>query len=226
MKKTSLTPIGNALMYTKFCFFFFAFCSLYTQESSKVGFSADAKAVDKSIGTEGGSIAAIQPPSVPIDFRRFGAAEKPTFELSGVYAETRVYVDIVGDLFHAGHIEFLRKAKSFGDYLIVGVLADDTVEEYKRRPVLCLEDRVKVIRACKYVDEVIVAPPLRLTEQMVRDLKINYVVHGDDFNQDTLEDQYGVALKLGIFRTVPYTPGISTTAIIKRIVNRHHLGDF
>jgi cytidyltransferase-like protein len=137
-----------------------------------------------------------------------------------------VYVDIVGDLFHAGHVEFLKKAKSFGNYLIVGVLADDTVEEYKRRPVLTLEDRVKVISACKYVDEVIVAPPLRLTETMVQDLGINYVVHGDDFNKDLLEDQYGIALKLGIFRTVPYTPGISTTEIIKRISVRHDQGDF
>ena len=172
MKKTSHTPIGNALMYIKFCLALFAFCSLF----------ADPRVC--------------------------------------------VYVDIVGDLFHAGHIEFLKNAKSFGNYLIVGVLADDTVKEYKRKPVLCLEDRVKVISACKYVDEVIVAPPLRLTEQMVRDLKIDFVVHGDDFNKDLLEDQYGIALKLGIFRTVPYTKGISTTDIIRRIVTRHHQGDF
>ncbi|HSX14147.1 MAG TPA: adenylyltransferase/cytidyltransferase family protein [Chlamydiales bacterium] len=137
-----------------------------------------------------------------------------------------VYVDIVGDLFHAGHVEFLKKAKTFGNYLIVGILADDVVEGYKRTPVLSLEDRVKVISACKYVDEVVVAPPLRLTEEMVQDLGINVVVHGDDFNKDLLEDQYGVALKLGIFRTVPYTPGISTTEIIKRIATRHDQGDF
>lgn len=150
------------------------------------------------------------------------------FSVVACVAQERVcvYVDIVGDLFHAGHVEFLKKAKSFGNYLIVGVLADDTVEEYKRRPVLCLEDRVKVISACKYVDEVIVAPPLRLTETMVQDLGINFVVHGDDFNKDLLEDQYGVALKLGIFRTVPYTPGISTTEIIQRISIRHDEGDF
>lgn len=137
-----------------------------------------------------------------------------------------VYVDIVGDLFHAGHVEFLKKAKSFGNYLIVGVLADDVVEGYKRTPVISLEDRVKVIEACKYVDEVVVAPPLRLTEEMVERLGINYVVHGDDFNKDLLEDQYGVALKLGLFRTVPYTSGISTTAIIQRVIARHNQGDF
>lgn len=105
-------------------------------------------------------------------------------------------------------------------------MADDVVEGYKRTPILSLEDRVKVIEACKYVDQVIAAPPLRLTEEMVQELGINYVVHGDDFNKDLLEDQYGVALKLGIFRTVPYTPGISTSDIIKRILLRLSQGEF
>jgi cytidyltransferase-like protein len=137
-----------------------------------------------------------------------------------------VYVDIVGDLFHAGHVRFLEQAKTFGNYLIVGVLEDDVVEEYKRRPVVSLEDRAKVIAACRSVDEVIIAPPLRLTEEMVAQHQISYVVHGDDFNRELLEDQYGVALRLGIFRTVPYTPGISTTQIIRNIVKRHQQGDF
>jgi cytidyltransferase-like protein len=145
---------------------------------------------------------------------------------SALHAETRVYVDIVGDLFHAGHIAFFQKAKALGDYLIVGVLADESVEEYKRMPVLKLAERVKVIEACSLVDEVVVAPPLRLTEEMIRELKIDFVVHGDDFNQDLLEDQYGPALKAGIFRTVPYTTGISTTEIIRRIVDRHNQGEF
>jgi glycerol-3-phosphate cytidylyltransferase-like family protein len=72
----------------------------------------------------------------------------------------------------------------------------------------------------------VVAPPLRLTEEMVKELQIDYVVHGNDFNKDLLEDQYGVSLKLGIFRTVPYTPGVSTTNIIERIVSRHDCGEF
>jgi len=139
---------------------------------------------------------------------------------------TCVYVDIVGDLFHAGHVEFFKKARSFGDYLIVGVLADDVVQGYKREPILTLEERVKVIEACKYVDKVIVAPPLRLTSEMIDQYKIDLVVHGDDFNKDLLEDQYGLALKLGIFRTVPYTPGVSTTNIINRICSRHDCGEF
>lgn len=138
----------------------------------------------------------------------------------------RVYVDIVGDLFHAGHVAFFQQARAFGDHLIVGVLADDVVEGYKRVPILSLEERVKIISACKYVDEVIVAPPLRLTEELIDAWKIDYVVHGDDFNLDLVQDQYGVAFKRGIFRTVPYTNGISSTNIIQRIVERHKQGEF
>lgn len=137
-----------------------------------------------------------------------------------------IYTDIVGDLFHAGHIEFLKKARAFGDYLIVGVLADDVVEGYKRTPILTLEERVKMVEACKYVDQVIVAPPLRLTKDLIEQYQIDYVVHGDDFNKELLEDQYGLSLQLGIFRSVPYTPGISTTNIIRRIVDRYDAGEF
>jgi cytidyltransferase-like protein len=52
----------------------------------------------------------------------------------------RVYADMVGDLFHAGHVEFFKKARAFGDYLVVGILADESVEEYKRTPILTLKN--------------------------------------------------------------------------------------
>lgn len=138
--------------------------------------------------------------------------------------QTRVYADIVGDLFHLGHIEFFKQAKAFGDYLIIGVLSDEDVASYKRVPILTLEERVAMIQACKYVDEVIVAPPLRLTEEWIREHQIDFVVHGDDFNQEMLMDQYGASVKLGIFRSTKYTPGISTTNIIERVAKRAQPG--
>ncbi len=137
-----------------------------------------------------------------------------------------VYVDVSGDMFHAGHVAFLKKARSFGDYLIVGVLADDEIAGYKRYPILTLEERVQVIEACKYVDEVIVGPPVVLSEELVEKYKVNYVVHGDDANAELTKEQYKVALDRGIYRTVPYTPGISTTNIISRITERYCEGEF
>lgn len=71
----------------------------------------------------------------------------------------RVYVDMVGDLFHPGHVALLRAARACGDRLIVGVLSDEVVEAYKRRPVMTLAERVAVIESCRYVDEVMPDAP-------------------------------------------------------------------
>lgn len=132
----------------------------------------------------------------------------------------RVYADVVGDLLHRGHIEFFKKARNLGDYLIVGVISDKDVESYKRLPVLRLSERVALIEACKYVDEVIVAPPLSITEEFLKNYQIDLVVHGDDFDPKLINEQYGIPVKLGIMRFVPYTEGISTTEIIERIEHR------
>ena len=67
----------------------------------------------------------------------------------------KIYVDIVGDLFHLGHVNLFKKARSLGDYLIVGVHADKDVEFYKRRPVLSLKERSEVIKSCRYVDYIV-----------------------------------------------------------------------
>lgn len=133
----------------------------------------------------------------------------------------RVYVDVCADLMHAGHVAFFKNARALGDYLIVGVLSDDDIASYKRVPILTLEERVAEVQACRYVDEVIAAPPLILTEEWIREHRIDVVAHGDDFNPDTLLYWYGVPIRLGIFQTLPYTKGISTTDIIQRIRNRY-----
>jgi len=137
-----------------------------------------------------------------------------------------VYADMIGDMFHPGHVAFLQKARAFGDYLIVGLNDDEAAAEYKRTPIFTLEERAQVVEACKYVDEVIAGSPLRPTKEWLLERNIDYVIHGDDFNKDLLQDQYGASLELGIFRSVPYTPGISTTGIIDRIIKRYELGEF
>lgn len=129
----------------------------------------------------------------------------------------RVYVDVVGDLFHAGHVQFFQKAKAHGDYLIVGVHGDEACTEYKRRPILSLEERCTAISACRFVDEVIPNSPIGITEEWIKKHNIDLVIHGDDFTEEKKQSQYAIPIKMGIFRTVPYTPGISTTEILSRI---------
>lgn len=130
---------------------------------------------------------------------------------------TRVYVDMVGDLFHPGHVALLRAAREFGDELVVGVLSDETVAAYKRRPVMTLAERVTVIRACRYVDEVISDAPYRVTTEFLDHHGIALVVHGDDLTSEGVADVYDEVHEAGLLRFVPRTGDISTTALIERV---------
>lgn len=130
---------------------------------------------------------------------------------------TRVYVDMVADLFHYGHVEFLRQARALGDELVVGIHSDETVASYKRRPLMTMAERIAVVAGCRYADEVVADAPLVLDEAWLKGLRIDLVVHGDDFDIDMATRLYGVAMEMGIFRTVPYTPAISTSDLLSRL---------
>ena len=133
---------------------------------------------------------------------------------------SRVYVDMVGDLFHGGHVELLRAAREHGDTVVVGVLGDETAEAYKRRPIMTLEERVTVIAACRFVDEVVVDAPLRVTAEFLAAHDIDLVVHGDDLAPDVAADVYGEAVAADLLRLVPRTSTLSTTAVIRRVLDR------
>ena len=124
---------------------------------------------------------------------------------------------MVADLFHYGHVNFLRLARKHGDYLLVGVHADKTVMSYKRRPILSMEERVASVKHCRYVDEVISDAPLTIDRAWIEQHEIDLILHGDDLSRETEESWYRTPIKMGIFRSVAYTPGISTTEIIARI---------
>jgi len=133
---------------------------------------------------------------------------------------TAVYVDVVCDLFHAGHVEFFRHARALGDRLIVGLISDEDTATYKPRPILTLEERAAVVSACRYVDAVIPAAPLFCTAAFLDSIGAAFVCHGDDFTPETLRYYYGDLVTSGRLRTVPYTAGISSRQIIERIADR------
>jgi cytidyltransferase-like protein len=132
--------------------------------------------------------------------------------------KSRVYVDMVGDLFHAGHVELLRAARRHGDWLVVGVLSDETVASYKRRPIMSLAERVAVIESCRYVDEVIEDAPFQVTEGFLAEHDFATVVHGDDLSPQDAELVYGAAAAAGKLKYVRRTAGISTTELIQRVL--------
>jgi cytidyltransferase-like protein len=135
----------------------------------------------------------------------------------------KVYVDMVGDLFHQGHVELLKAARACGDYLLVGVLSDQVVTNYKRQPIMTMAERIAVIQACRYVDEVLPDAPDIVTGDFLRTHGIDLVIHGSDISEEVIEAIYNDPLREGKFKLVERTGGLSTTEIINRIRTRYCL---
>lgn len=130
------------------------------------------------------------------------------------------YTDGVYDLFHVGHLNMIQSAKDQCEYLIVGVHGDDVVEEYKKqRPIVNESDRKRIIEAVKGVDRAEInrfRDKMKLWELYHFDV----VFIGDDWKGTERWLRFEKELKkinVDVIY-VPYTKGISTTEIKRRIV--------
>ena len=115
------------------------------------------------------------------------------------------------DVFHIGHISILERAKSYGDYLIVGVSSDDLNFSKKgRKPIYSEKDRQKIIKSLSCVDEVFLEKSLELKRQYIKDFNAEILIMGDDWKGkfDNHKDQCEVIY-------LPRTPSISTEEIIE-----------
>lgn len=133
----------------------------------------------------------------------------------------RIYAKVVADLMHPGHVEFFRQARALGDSLTVNVVPDARVALAKRAPVLSTEERVELVRACRYVDEVITDGPKVITREFMdaRGFHIYaFGANGDDELRTKLADC--ADLPADRKARVEYSTGISTTEIIARILRR------
>ena len=132
----------------------------------------------------------------------------------------RVYIDMAADLFHAGHIRALTKAKAFGDYLIVGIHSDSVIESYKRKPIIPEKFRYELVRHINIVDEVIEDAPISISKEFIKKNKIDLVAAGDDHDTEQVKQMYKIPIELEIMRFFAYTKEISTSQIIEKIINR------
>ncbi len=123
------------------------------------------------------------------------------------------------DIIHAGHVDYLEKAKKLGDILVVGLNSDSSVKRIKgeKRPLIPQEMRAKVLSSLKPVDYVVVFEedtPLRL----IKAIKPDVLVKGGDWDLDKIVGREFVESYGGEVKTIPFEFDISTSKIVDRII--------
>jgi glycerol-3-phosphate cytidylyltransferase len=132
------------------------------------------------------------------------------------------YTTGVFDMFHIGHLNILKRAKEQCDYLIVGVSTDDVVEEYKKKtPIIKFEERIAIVEAIKYVDEVVPQTTMDKMEAW-KQLKFDVMFHGSDWKGSDMYNHIikkfnNVGVKV-IF--LPHTEGVSSTLLTEVLYNK------
>lgn len=133
--------------------------------------------------------------------------------------KVRVFTSGSFDLFHIGHLNILEKSAALGDELIVGVSTDELIAEYKgMKPIIPFEQRIRIIENIKCVTKVVKQVKLTEIAQLQRE-EIDIVTIGDDWKEKYLEGLDWMEKqpnKEVVY--FPYTEGISTTSIKKKIM--------
>ncbi len=122
------------------------------------------------------------------------------------------------DIIHAGHVDYLEKAKALGDILVVGLNSDDSIRRIKgkERPVNIQQHRKKVLEALKPVDLVIVFDE-DTPEKLIKIIKPDVLVKGGDWKIENIVGAEFVKSYGGTVTTIDFVYDISTTKIIEKI---------
>ncbi|MBS0588438.1 MAG: adenylyltransferase/cytidyltransferase family protein [Proteobacteria bacterium] len=138
-----------------------------------------------------------------------------------IQRQKRVYTRMVADLFHEGHVNFLRAARALGTHLTVCVVSDERVMENKGKlPVMKQAERAAVVAACKYVDAVTTETPPGVTLEFMQQ-------HGFDIytfacaSEQERRDKYQLCESLPpeMIQELTYTPDISTSDLVVRVLD-------
>ena len=124
------------------------------------------------------------------------------------------YTAGVYDLFHIGHLNLLKNAKGMCDKLIVGVTVDELVSYKNKKAFIPYDERIEMVRACRYVDAVVPQENMDKLE-MCKKLGASYLFVGDDWYGTEKWKNYEKEFEKNNIKIIyfPYTKGISSTRI-------------
>jgi len=140
--------------------------------------------------------------------------------ISRLHAKGRKIVFTNGcfDILHVGHVEYLRKARSLGDILVVGLNSDSSVHKIKGkdRPVNRENDRAKVLSALYFVDYIVMFNE-ETPEKLIRQLRPDVLAKGGDWKTKDIVGGDFVASLGGRVVSIPFVKGYSSSSIIERL---------
>jgi len=133
------------------------------------------------------------------------------------------YIAGVFDLFHIGHLNLIRNAKSECEYLIVGVLTDDLVMHFKKQlPYIPEQERKEIVNALKYVDETVFVDKSNIDKVAAWNLyHFDCLFSGDDWkgNESWIRDKKRLNALGADIHFFEYTKSTSSTQI-KKLINK------
>lgn len=133
--------------------------------------------------------------------------------------QVRVWCDGCYDMVHFGHANQIRQAKAMGDYLIVGVHSDEEIKKHKGPPVFTQEERYKMVKGIKWVDEVVKGAPYVTNLETLDKYNADFCVHGDDITCTADgTDTYHIVKSNGRYKECKRTQGVSTTNLVGRML--------
>lgn len=126
------------------------------------------------------------------------------------------------DLIHAGHLDYLKKAKEMGDVLIVGLNSDSSVKRIKgeKRPLLKEDERYFLVSNLKPVDYVLIFEE-DTPEKIINELIPDVLVKGADWSIENIVGRETVEKNGGVVKTIEFVNNQSTSKIITDIVERY-----
>ncbi|MEG3089343.1 D-glycero-beta-D-manno-heptose 1-phosphate adenylyltransferase [Sphingomonas sp. PB4P5] len=140
-------------------------------------------------------------------------------ERLAVIARPLVFTNGVFDLLHPGHVEYLARARSLGEALIVGLNADSSARSLGKgddRPINPEEDRAWMLAALESVTLVTLFNE-RTPIELLHEVRPDIYVKGGDYDIDALEETRFVRSYGGEARAIAFRTGYSTTALLDRI---------